>query len=284
MPSCITEIFTDCSTCKGSIIPQSSCICSCSSHNYGIIHSSLLLQCSHEGCNCRSLLTDGHINTEHRLTGLISSALIDDGVYSNCCLSCLTVTNYELTLAPADRDHGINSLQTCLQRLCNRLTENNARSLTFQRHFHKVTTDRSLAIKRLSKRIHHSSDHLVGNIYRSDSSCSPDHHSFLDPVSRTKKHRTDIIFLKIHDYGLDAIFKLKKFSCLSIQQSMNSDHTITHLQDLADLLEMKAHIKVAQLFEQHIRYLTWAYLICHILSNYSIVIIYQSIPYTFELP
>jgi hypothetical protein len=45
------------------------------------------------------------------------SLLVDDGVNSNSCLASLPVTDDELTLATANRDESINSLQTCLHRL-----------------------------------------------------------------------------------------------------------------------------------------------------------------------
>jgi hypothetical protein len=45
------------------------------------------------------------------------SLLVDDGVNSNSCLASLPVSNDELTLAAADRDERIHSLQACLHRL-----------------------------------------------------------------------------------------------------------------------------------------------------------------------
>ena len=283
MTSRVTEIFTDCRSGKRCIIPEGSRICSRSRHNYSIIHGTLFLQGVHKGCYGRSLLAYGYIYAEHRLAGLICRTLIDDCVDCNGSLAGLTVADYKLSLSPADRNHCINSLQTCLKRFCHRLSENDSGSFPFKRHLHEVSSNPTFSVKRLTKRIHHPSYHLVGNIYRCDPAGPLYGHSFLYPVGGTKEDCADIIFFEVHHNCLDSILELKQFTCLSIQQSVNPDHTVTDLKNLSDLLETKVQIKLLELRQQHVRNFTWAYLICHILSNYSIVIIHQSVPDLAEL-
>ena len=134
MTTGITEIFTNGSTCKRSIILQRSRITCRSSNNNRIIHCAIFTQCVYNGSDRRSFLTNSYIDTIHRVSCLIIGALIDDRIDSNSRLSRLTVTDDQLTLSATDRYHGIHGFQSGLQRLVYRLTKDNPRCFTFQRH------------------------------------------------------------------------------------------------------------------------------------------------------
>ena len=71
----------------------------------------MFFQRLHYGSYGGSLLADGYINTLN-----ILALLIDYRIYSDSRLTCLTVTDYQLSLSPADRHHGVDSLDTGLQR------------------------------------------------------------------------------------------------------------------------------------------------------------------------
>ena len=185
MSACITEIFTDCSTCKRRIILKRSWVSSCRGYNYSVIQGALLLESVDYRRNSRSLLTYRHINTIYRFTSQIRLTLIDDRINCDGCLSGLTITDDELTLTAADRNHRINRFQTCLQRFVHRLTEDHSRSLSFQRHLDKFSSYHTLAVKRFTKRIHHASDHGLAHINRRDPTGPAHGHSLLDLVCRT---------------------------------------------------------------------------------------------------
>ena len=264
MAAGITEIFAYGRTGKRSIILKG-CRISCRSRNHDrIIQRSFLLQSVYYRSHCRTFLSYGYINTIHRFASKICFSLVYDRIYRNRCLTCLTVTDDELTLSATDWNHGIYRLQTCLKRLCNRLTEDDSRSLSFQRHLAKFASNASFAVKRLAQRVHHAADHRFADIDRSDSSRTAYAHSFLDPVGRAQKDSTDIVLLKVHHHRLDIIVKLQKLACLGIQKSLDPDYSVTHLQHLTDLLKLKVGIYLPELTEQHIRYLRRSNCICHI--------------------
>ena len=110
----------------------------------------VLYQCSYS----RSFLADGYIDTIYRLACLIETLLVDDGIHCDGSLTGLTVTDDQLTLSTTDRNHGIHSLQTCLQRLLHWLTIDHTRSLTIQRHLESAgEIDITLAIDSLTQRV-----------------------------------------------------------------------------------------------------------------------------------
>ena len=258
MFSCISEILANGSSCERSIISQCSRIRSSCSNHYGIIQGSVLPESIYNIRYCRSLLTDSYIYTVNRLACLVGTALIDDGIKGNRCLSSLTVTDNELSLSPANRNHGIYCLETCLQRLRNRLTEDHSRSLSLERHLHQITSQPSLAVKRFPQRVHNPSKHRFPDVYRSDTACASYGHSLLDPVCRTQKNCSHIVFFQIHDNRHDTVIKLQKLTSLSVEQTIKAHNTITDLQYLADLFILKFGSDFLQLTEQHIRYFRWA--------------------------
>ena len=71
--------------------------------------------------------------------------LVDNGINGDRSLTSLTVTDDQLTLATTDRDHGINCLNTGLQRGIYGFSLDNAVSHTLD-PAELVSLDRALAI------------------------------------------------------------------------------------------------------------------------------------------
>ena len=88
-----------------------------------------------EGGNRTGFLANGNINTIYWITIVKILFLVNNGINSNGCFTRLTVTNDQFSLATSNRNHTINGLQTGLQRLLYRLTEDYTRRFSVQRHF-----------------------------------------------------------------------------------------------------------------------------------------------------
>ena len=71
----------------------------------------------YDRCYRRTFLADSYVDTVYGVACLVVGTLVDDGIDGNCGLTRLTVADNQLTLPAADRNHGIDSLQTGLQRL-----------------------------------------------------------------------------------------------------------------------------------------------------------------------
>ena len=118
-----------------------------------IVHSTVSGKILYQRCYCWTFLSDCDIDTEN-----IFSLLVNDRICCNGCLSCLTVADDQLTLSTTDRNHGVNCLDTSLQRLVYGTSLTDPRCLGLYRaKFFCV--DRTCAVNRLSKSIDYSSDH-----------------------------------------------------------------------------------------------------------------------------
>src|SRR5690606_32489711 len=112
----------------------------------------VFLELAHYVGNGRRLLADCHVDTGHVLT-----LLVDDGINRDGGLAGLAVANDQLTLATADRHHGVDRLETGLHRLRHRLTRNHARRDLLDL-VGKLGIDRALAVDRLTKRVDDAAD------------------------------------------------------------------------------------------------------------------------------
>src|SRR5690606_10585226 len=92
----------------------------------GVFQRAMLFELAHHVVDGRCLLADGYVHA-----GNVLALLADDGIDGNSGFTCLTIANDQLALATADRHHGVNCLDTGLQRLRYRFTGNNAGSYFF---------------------------------------------------------------------------------------------------------------------------------------------------------
>ncbi len=123
----------------------------------------------HQCRNSRSFLTDGYIDAIHWFTSLIEILLVDDGIHGNGSLTSLSVTNDKLTLTSSNRNHGVDSLQACLQRFLYRLAIDNTRSLTVKWHLKRIRQiDISLTIDSLSQWIYYTTQEIIVHTNGSD--------------------------------------------------------------------------------------------------------------------
>src|SRR5919112_3561729 len=88
-----------------------------------------------DGRDRRALLADGDVDAAdllRRVAGFPGFLLVDDRVGHDRRLAGLAVTDDELTLAAADRRHGVDGLDAGLQRLLHRLPGHHVRRLQLQ--------------------------------------------------------------------------------------------------------------------------------------------------------
>ncbi len=71
-------------------------------------------------------------------------------------LTRLTVTDDQLALAAADRNHGVDGLDTGLQGLGYGLTEDNAGCLALQGHLEQLALNGAQSVDRLGQRVYHA--------------------------------------------------------------------------------------------------------------------------------
>src|SRR5581483_6405073 len=121
----------------------------------------------------RLLLADRDVDADDVL-----SLLIDDRVDRDRRLAGLAIADDQLALSAADRNHGVDRLESGLQRLLDRLAVDDAGCQTLDRiAFGRI--DRTLAVDRVSERIHDAADHRRSDRDRHDEAGALDLIAFL---------------------------------------------------------------------------------------------------------
>ena len=185
MPAGVAEVLANGRPGKGGVILERSRVRCRSSYHHGVVHGPVLPQRFYDGSHGGALLPHGYVNAEHRLPGLIGRALVDDGINGNGRFSRLAVPDDELTLAAADRNHGVDGLDARLQRLAHRLAENDTRCLALQRHVQLVPVDGAQAVQRIAQRVYHTAQQLVIHGHGSDAAGTAHHSTLFHQVCGT---------------------------------------------------------------------------------------------------
>src|SRR5699024_5676016 len=136
-------------------------------------------------------LTNGNVNTNHILI-----LLVEDGIYSNGRLSCLPVTDNQLTLTAADRNECIDRLDSGLQRLINRFTVHNTWCWGFNRPCFRCF-NRPLSIYWLTEWIDNTSQEFLTDGDFHNSSRTAYFIAFFNISKRTEDNNTDVGLFKV---------------------------------------------------------------------------------------
>ena len=196
------------------------------SGNYsGVAHRAVLRQSLNNRSNRGRLLSYGNIDTFHALP-----LLIDNGINSDRRLTGLSVADDQLTLSSSDRHHGVNSLDTCLQRCIYGFSCDNAgcNSLNFTIF---ISLDRPFAVNRLSKGIHNTPEHAVTYRHLNHSSCSLYDIPLIDVVLASEKNRTNIIFFQVKYHTVNLAGELQQLSLHGILKSVHTSDTVGNLNN-----------------------------------------------------
>ena len=149
----VHEEFTDrAARVRCDILQRRRLGCGCG-YDAGIVHRAVGRERFCNLCNGRTLLTDGYIDTDNAC-----ALLVDDGVQADRGLAGLTVADDQLTLAAADRDHGVDRLDTGLERHINGRALDDARCGHFDRTA-LLGFDSALAVDRLAECVNNAAQH-----------------------------------------------------------------------------------------------------------------------------
>ena len=149
--------------------------------------------------------TDGYIDTNNAC-----ALLIDDGVQTDRGLAGLTVTDDQLTLTAANRDHGVDRLDTGLERHINGSTLDDARCGHFDRTA-LLGFDSALAVDRLAECVNNAAQHGFTDRDLYDSLGALYRVTLADVLIRAEDNRADQLFLQVLRHALHAARELSSF-------------------------------------------------------------------------
>ena len=193
------EIFTHGTAGVGGNVLHGSQLRSGCGHHDGVIHRAAQGEVFHDGCHGGTLLTDGDIDADHILALLVQNGIRGDGG-----LAGLAVADDQLTLPPANGDHGVDGLDAGLQRHIDGFTVNNAGS----RRLNGVVGrrgDGALAVNGVAQRVHNTADQSVAHRHGNDSAGALDDVAFLNAPVVTQDHDGDGLLLQILGHAVGAV-------------------------------------------------------------------------------
>ena len=235
----------------------------CRADNDRIIHRAFFLQRVDKRGDGRTFLPDCYIDAVDRIAGFVVAALVDDRVDGDGGLSGLAVSDDQFALSASDRDHRIDSFDTGLQRLVDRLAEDNTRRLAFERHLAGFSHDFPFSVDRVSERVDHTSDHTFADIDGGDTPCTFDDVTLFYLVCRSQQDSSHVVLFQVHHDRFHPVVELQEFVSLGVVKTVNPGYAIAHLEHRTHFFRPDAGTDPFQLLAQDGGNFTHFYLICH---------------------
>ena len=185
------EIFTHGNACIRGQVLQRRTVGSGCGDNDGICHGAVFFQDTDNARHSGRFLTDGNIYANYAAV-----FLIDDRIDRDRCLSGLSVTDNKLSLSSSNRYHGINCLNTGLQRHLYRLAVGDPRRFDLDKAGF-CRTYFPLAVNRYTQRIDDTADHGIADGHTHNAAGTTDRIAFFDQIVFTEQYGADIVFFQV---------------------------------------------------------------------------------------
>ena len=212
----------------------------------GVVHCTVLCERFRYLRYGRALLADRNINTDNA-----RALLIDDGVQADGGLAGLTVTDDQLALAAADRDHGVDRLDTGLERHVYRCALDDARGGTLDRTG-LCCIDGALAVDRLAQRVNDAAQHCLTDRDLHDALRALYRVALTDILVGTQDNGADEILFKVLRHAVYAARKFEQLTRHAVLQTMDMRDTVAYGDDRTDVGQLDLALVVRDLLLDNI--------------------------------
>ena len=180
---------------------------------------------------------------------IVSMAIVvDNRVDGNRRLTDLAVADNQLTLSAADGHHRVDGLDTGLQGLLYRLTEDYTRSLALEGQSDKVALNGTCAIDRFTQRIDNSTEQSFAHGQRGNFAGAAGGHVLGNLVDVIEQDDTHIALFQVHGHTVYAVFKLDQFAGTHIVEPVHVSHTITNFENSTYFFKIDFGVDLVELF------------------------------------
>merc|ERR1719312_2434787 len=140
-------------------------------------------------------------------------------------------------LASTNGNQAVNSLDTSLHGLLDRLSGDDSRGLETN-SVSLLAGNRSLAINGVTQSVDNTSKDLHTNWDVHNSSGSLDDVSFLDQLVITKDDNTNVVRLQVESHALQSGAELHHLFGLDVLETIDTSNTVSNGQDTSSFLEI----------------------------------------------
>jgi len=182
-------------------------------------------------------LPDGDIDTTNllrRVAGFPVGFLVDDRVDGDGGLAGLAVTNDQLTLTAAHGNHGVDCLDSGLQRFVNTAPSHDARCLKLQCAT-LFALDGTQTINRVSERVDHASEVSLAHGHGENLSGPGYFLPRLDATELAQNNHTDFVLIEVLCQAQGAIGKLDQLVGHAPWQTLHVSDAIGGIHNVTDL-------------------------------------------------
>src|SRR5690606_38688638 len=165
--------------------------------NHRVVHRTGSLETLHHGRNRRALLADGDVHTDDA-----GALLVDDRVDRDRGLAGAAVADDQLTLAATDRDHRVDRLDAGLQRLGDRLTNDDARRDHLDRTG-RNGLDRTESVDRIAERVDNATENCGADLHLEEATGATHLVAFLELQVVTHDRGANRVLLEVEHLADD---------------------------------------------------------------------------------
>src|SRR6185312_13801337 len=202
-----------------------------------VLHGAGVFESALDARDGRALLADRDVDAANllvRIAGLPVGLLVDDRVDGDGRLTGLTVTDDQLALASADRDHGIDGLDSGLHRLVHRLALHDAGRLELE-FAAALGGDVAESVDRVAERVDDATEVGVPDGYGQDLTRAGDLHALDDAAELAEHDDTDLVLIEVLRESQRAIAEADELVGHDTGKSLNVGDAVRGIHDLADL-------------------------------------------------
>ena len=215
-------------------------------HDDGVVHRAGVGERLHDLRDRRAFLPNAAVNANN-----VAALLIDDGVKDDSGLAGLAVADDQLALAAADGNHGVNGLDTGLQRLAHRLAIEHAGSDAFER-VALLRNDGTFSVQRLTERIHHAADQRLAHRHGHNRVRALDDVAFFQFRRLAEQHDADFFLFEVERDTENIVRESEHLAGHDFFQAMDARDAVADADNRADFVDRNGLLVVLDLLAQNL--------------------------------
>ena len=186
----------------------------------------------------RALLADRDVHADH-----VPATLVQDRVDRDRRLAGRAVSDDQLALAAADRDHRVDRLQARLQRLLHRLAADHARRLELERSA-LGRLDRPEAVERVPERVDDAAEQAFPDGHAHDLAGPTDRLALAHVLPLAEERGADVVLLEVEGDAHDPVLELEALEGDAVLEPVDAGDAVADLEDGADLREVGLDVEL----------------------------------------